>query len=193
MSSKRRLDLPPNSGRQAEVEADRLGVADVQIAVRLRGEARVHAAAVLAGLQVLEDDVADEVRRAGRRVRWSGIRRGGGVGRHSLFNFSMAWPMRLRQVSRPSTSRVPNSGGAFLRPQTATRMGWNIWPALMPRRCGGGAQGGLQAVVGELGVGEDFAGASEGAQARAASPFLRNQLGRVVGRQFAGGRRNRPR
>ena len=27
---------------------------------------------------------------------------------------------------------VSNSGGAFLRPQTATRIGWNIGPALIP-------------------------------------------------------------
>ena len=40
--------------------------------------------------------------------------------------------MRARLVSLPSASRVPNSGGAVLRPHTATRMGWNIWPALMP-------------------------------------------------------------
>ena len=31
--------------------------------------------------------------------------------------------MRSSDVSRPSTSSVPNSGGAFLRPHTATRMG----------------------------------------------------------------------
>ena len=39
---------------EAEVEADRLGVADVQVAVGLGRKARVHAAVVLAGLQVLE-------------------------------------------------------------------------------------------------------------------------------------------
>ena len=44
VSSKRRLVLPPNSVGQAEVQADGLGVADVQIAVRLRRKARLHAA-----------------------------------------------------------------------------------------------------------------------------------------------------
>ena len=46
--------LPAELGRQAEVEADGLGVADVQVAVRLGRKARMHAPAVLVGLQVLE-------------------------------------------------------------------------------------------------------------------------------------------
>ena len=66
VSSKRRLDLPPNSVGQAEVQADRLGVADVQVAVGLRRKARVHAALVLVRLQVVENDVADEIGRPGR-------------------------------------------------------------------------------------------------------------------------------
>ena len=53
--------LAAELGGEAEVEADRLGVADVQVAVGLGREARVHAAAVLVGLQVFEDDVADEI------------------------------------------------------------------------------------------------------------------------------------
>ena len=60
--------------------------------------------------------------------------------------------MRSRQVSRPSTSRVANSGGAFLRPHTATRMGWNIWPALMPRALAA-ERSVFQRVVRELGRG----------------------------------------
>ena len=39
VSSKRRWHRPPNSAGDAEVEADRLGVADVQVAVRLGREA----------------------------------------------------------------------------------------------------------------------------------------------------------
>ncbi len=46
----------------AEVEADRLGVADVQIAVRLRGKTGHDAAAVLARAEVVLDDLADEIR-----------------------------------------------------------------------------------------------------------------------------------
>ena len=50
---------------QAEVQADRLGVADMQIAVRLRRKAGVHPALVLAAAQVFLDDGADKV--GGRR------------------------------------------------------------------------------------------------------------------------------
>ena len=49
VSSKRRLHVPPNSSRDAEVQADRLRVADVEVAVRLRRKARGDAAAVLPG------------------------------------------------------------------------------------------------------------------------------------------------
>ena len=42
VSSKRRWQRPPNSSRDAEIEADRLGVADVQVAVRLGRKARHH-------------------------------------------------------------------------------------------------------------------------------------------------------
>ena len=55
-------------GGQAEVEADGLGVADVQVAVGLGRKARVHAAAVLAGPDVGLDDGADEIQSRGRIV-----------------------------------------------------------------------------------------------------------------------------
>ena len=74
VSSKRRL-LAAELGREAEVEADGFGVADVQVAVRLGRKARVHAAAVLVGLQVLEDDVPDEVRGGDRTCGRFGARR----------------------------------------------------------------------------------------------------------------------
>ena len=50
---------------EAEVQADALGVADVQIAVRLGRKPRVHAAAVLAGGAIGVDDLLDEVPRRG--------------------------------------------------------------------------------------------------------------------------------
>ena len=46
--------------RDAEVEADRFGVADVQVAVRLRRKTGAHRP-VLAALQVVDDYLADEV------------------------------------------------------------------------------------------------------------------------------------
>ena len=61
VSSKRRLQRPPNSVGDAEIQDDRLGVADVQIPVRLGRKSGVHAAAVAAGVQVLEDDFTDEI------------------------------------------------------------------------------------------------------------------------------------
>ena len=52
----------------AEVEADRLGVPDVQVAVRLGRKARDDAAAVLSGGDVGGDDLANEVLRRGAVV-----------------------------------------------------------------------------------------------------------------------------
>ena len=46
---------------QAEIQADGFGVADVQIAVRLRREARVYPSLILVGLQVVQNDVANEI------------------------------------------------------------------------------------------------------------------------------------
>src|ERR1700691_5728156 len=46
--------------------------------------------------------------------------------------FSTACSIRANVVSRPTTCSVSNSGGAFFRPQTATRIGWNICPAFNP-------------------------------------------------------------
>ncbi len=46
----------------AEVEADRLGVTDVQITIGLRREAGDDTAIVLARTQVVLDDLADEIR-----------------------------------------------------------------------------------------------------------------------------------
>jgi len=57
--------MSPELVSQAEVDADRLGMSDVEMAVRLGGEARLHAAIVLVGLEVLKNDVADEIRRSG--------------------------------------------------------------------------------------------------------------------------------
>ena len=107
----------------AEVQADRLGVADVQVAVRLRRKPRVHTPAMSAGPQVLGDDLADEVeltalprlgsdmrnltdtRSTRERVanRWTMAQRG--------------WPARLRarrlDPDRPSVA-VPS--GSPIRP-----------------------------------------------------------------------------
>src|SRR5581483_10593567 len=132
--------------RETEVEADRFGVADVQIAVGLGRKTGLHAAGVLVRLQIFNDSVANKIRGSGRalvrHVRGSLSGRIGRIHRHYFFiadacgsrlaTVWMARSMRCRVTSRPSTARVSNNGGAFLRPHTATRTGWNIWPALIP-------------------------------------------------------------
>ena len=63
VSSKRRWqrELGAYSCGDAEVQADGLRVADVQVAVRLRREARDHPAAVLSCADIGGDDLADEI------------------------------------------------------------------------------------------------------------------------------------
>jgi hypothetical protein len=48
----------------AKIQANRLGVADVQVAVRLRGEARGHTSGVLSRPHILSNDRADEIERS---------------------------------------------------------------------------------------------------------------------------------
>ena len=58
--------------RDAEIDADGFRVADVQVAVRLGREARLHAPAVLAGRNLVRDDLTDEVAAARGSVVSSG-------------------------------------------------------------------------------------------------------------------------
>src|SRR5262249_2621113 len=83
----------------AEVEADALGVADVQVAVRLRREARDDAATVPSGAGVVGDDLADEVR-AGRR----GLERGRRSGHRAYL--AGAWHERDRQAGDPGSRHL---------------------------------------------------------------------------------------
>src|SRR6266568_1010845 len=138
---------------QTEVEANSLGVADVQVAVGLRRKACLNnGVAVLFRLQVLDEHLADEVGGTGGglsrcvggsfRFRFRNVHDSIPLSSTTIkalylglhYSLELAWAMRSRQTSRPSTSMVSKSGGAFLRPQTATRMGWNIGPAFTPRR-----------------------------------------------------------
>ena len=132
---------------EAEVEADRLGVADVQVAVRLRREARVDAAAEPAGAVVLLDDLLDEVQRApgrsGLSVRFclgtTAIGCAVFADCNSQLNSSVqsmahsrasARSIRARQCSLPRIASVSNSAEADALPVTATRSAWMIWPEL---------------------------------------------------------------
>src|SRR5699024_8875378 len=64
----------------AEVQADRLGVADVQVAVGFGREAGADGVVLAAG-QVVADDLADEVLFHRRRIGGRGQGRGRGTGR----------------------------------------------------------------------------------------------------------------
>src|SRR5262249_21771763 len=77
--------------RQAEIQADGLGVPDVEVTIRLRRKARPNAPVVLAGLQVVDEDIADEVGgTGGLRVRTDWSRLGVCVGHAPILNGS-AW------------------------------------------------------------------------------------------------------
>src|SRR5258707_416606 len=69
------VEAAVNLRRDAEIERDRLGVADMQVAVRLRREAG-HDLLVSACVEIGLDDVANEIASRVRRYRFS---------RHSLF------------------------------------------------------------------------------------------------------------
>src|SRR5581483_7369200 len=78
-----KIGVPVKFVGQAEVEADGLGVPDMQITVRLGRKAGLHAAVVFVGLQILQNDVANKVGRRGR-LGWCsvGVRLGWGIGIH---------------------------------------------------------------------------------------------------------------
>ena len=59
--------VPPNSAGDAEIQADRFRVSDVQVAVRLGRKSRGHASLVPAFLHIIGHDGANEIGR-GRRV-----------------------------------------------------------------------------------------------------------------------------
>ena len=62
VSSKRKIALAFEFGRQAKIEADRFCVSDVQIAIRLRRKPSLHPTVILALLDILSDNIADEMR-----------------------------------------------------------------------------------------------------------------------------------
>src|SRR6185295_20142149 len=82
--------------RDPEIEADRLRMADVEIAVRFRGKAGGHAAVMLGGGDILVDDCADEIDRALVRLRRpAGGRRGRSVMVHGSILANGSWFMAV--------------------------------------------------------------------------------------------------
>ena len=109
----------------AEVEADRFRVPDVQIAIGLGRKAGHHFATVLAGLLILGHDRADEVERGGRG---GGRRCAIGHNWRSVCYLVSTQPRRLRARSmrlsercRPNKPRHSNKPGPVDLPVTATR------------------------------------------------------------------------
>ena len=94
--------------------------------------------------------------------------------------------MRFRQVSRPSTSSVSNSGGAVLRPHTATRIGWNIWPALMPSSSAAARRAASRPSWVNSAAARTSRALLEHPPGHRGVALLGDQLGGVVGRQFVG-------
>ena len=58
------IGVPQELIGEPEIQVDGLGVANMQVAVRFGRKARLYAAAKLVRLQVMDDDVADEIRPA---------------------------------------------------------------------------------------------------------------------------------
>ena len=140
-------------------------------------ESRVYAAPVFIGLQIFLNDVADEVGR--NRCGWDVSSLTQDIS--PTGNISRARPMRWRHVSRPSTTRVSNSGGAY-GPGHADRLehlaGFQIRRAR--------SQGGIQAIVAELRRFQNLAGLFENCQSHAPIALLRDQLIGVIRRQLFG-------
>ncbi len=99
---KAQVGLPAELFCQPEIQADRLRVTDMQVAVGLGRKAGLHASVVLVGLQVVEDNVANEVGGAGcgfaRSRRGRSLLRAG-ISRHDCVA-SVCGPERVSNSSR---------------------------------------------------------------------------------------------
>src|SRR5207249_11837511 len=101
---------------EAEVQANRLGVADVEVAVGLGGEPRDDPAAA-AGGDVLVDDLADEIAEAGRFAQDSAQRargpdRFGWGARIRTLRWRVQSPLPYR-LATPQSSDPGNAGSPF--------------------------------------------------------------------------------
>src|SRR5205807_8137115 len=114
----------------SKMQMGRFGGPALQVSVRLRRKARVSTPAVFVRFEIMHDDLADEVR---ARRRFGFILQSS----HTVIprTSSIARAMRFKDVSRPNTTSVSNSGGATLRPHTATRIGWNNCPVFSFNSC----------------------------------------------------------
>src|SRR5450759_4031430 len=119
--------------RDAEVQADRLGVADVEVAVRLGGKARRDAPSVLSRAPVLVENVADEILPGGLGHGCVGVVHGPPQCASGSLAISSANARRRRRVvSLPSTSIISKSGGDARTPVRARRAGCARSPSFLP-------------------------------------------------------------
>ena len=104
---------------QAEIQADRLGVADMQITVRLRRKASDHSPSVLVGVQILGNDLPKEIRtrRGARRLRHCSS--------HGILF-----------MNKEASSRILTAGVGCVTGRYATRMGGMRRGPLAARVCG---------------------------------------------------------
>src|SRR6185312_14463462 len=128
--------------RHAEIEADRLGVADMEIAVGLRRKARDDAVAT-AGVEITLDDVADEIATGFRRRRF---------GAYDLFHvrrlnrIPLSWNKSSSRAERsnPAASDVPLGLDCFVGDASSQRRarvtGFRVIKT-DPRHCGHVAEG----------------------------------------------------
>ena len=108
---------------QPEVDADRLGVADVEVAVGLGREARVEAPSVLAGGAVREDALLDEVGSLGDGIRCGGVAHGScGFRLQGAKMSTVASPRGFQRGARrrSSPSRTDATGSSFARAAKAS-------------------------------------------------------------------------
>src|SRR5262249_8865062 len=127
--------------RQAEVQADRLGVADVQVAVGLGGEAGVDARAEAAAALFTLDVILDEVPRGGgvwggAHVTGPWMRSGEGGGFAPARPFGRPCPRRgLTVAAAPARCET---GCAACPARPASRTGRSRRPCRSPPPAGGG-------------------------------------------------------
>ena len=133
----------------AEVEADRLGVTDVQIAVRLRRKAGDDAAVMLARAQVVLDDLADEIR-AARPARSSAITTSHSTGeRRRPFSggpivMEVTPPASADEITPPPLVRFGRLTLNLLLDRPDHEEHWDsVPPVVSPRAAGFGSADGL--------------------------------------------------
>src|SRR5580658_4917910 len=150
---------------------------DVQIAVRLRRKTRMHAATVPIGLQILDNNVADEIRSA----RW--IHDFRKLLLQQLL-YSLVDARETDFASQDFESRKERRG--VLAAAYGHANGLKHLAGLDAQFARRGPQSAIQGVMRELRPGERLTAALQCRQRHGRIALLRNEFGGVVGRQLIG-------